>query len=80
MEQRRSLSPEVKGPVGVEAVEQRLRESLALTKRMASSKLLQHDLDSASQVGWAAALLCNTARLRTTFLTCILACGSAYTA
>lgn len=49
-QQRRSLSPEVRVHVGVEAVAQRLRESLALAKRMASSKLLPNDLDSATQV------------------------------
>lgn len=49
-QQRRSLSPEVRVHVGVEAVAERLRESLVLAKRMASSKLLPKDLDSATQV------------------------------
>lgn len=49
-QQRRSLSPEVRVYVGVEAVAERLRESLALAKRMANSKLLPKDLDSTSQV------------------------------
>jgi hypothetical protein len=48
--QRRSLSPEVRVHVGVEAVAQRLRESLALTKRVASNKLAPKDLDLATQV------------------------------
>lgn len=54
-EQRRSLSPEVRVQGGVEAVAGQLRESLALTKRMTSNKLLPKDLDTATQVrdgGW----------------------------
>lgn len=50
-EQRRSLSPEVKVvPGGAEGVAERLRLALALTKRMAGTKLLPKDLDSATQV------------------------------
>lgn len=49
-EHRRSLSPEVKVAVGVDAVAARLRESLALSKKMASTKLWQRDLDAATQV------------------------------
>lgn len=52
--QRRSLSPEVKAHVGVEAVAGMLRKSLELTKRMASNKLGPRDLEAASQVRcWA---------------------------
>lgn len=48
-QQRRSLSPEVRVNVGVEAVAQRLRESFALTKRMAAHKLMPKDLELANQ-------------------------------
>ena len=50
-EQRRSLTPEVKVHVGVEAVAQQLRQSRELSTRMGSSKLdLEKDLTLASQV------------------------------
>jgi hypothetical protein len=50
--QRRSLSPEVRSHVGVEAVASMLRKSLELTKRMASNKLGPKDLEAATQVCW----------------------------
>jgi hypothetical protein len=44
------LSPEVRVHVGVAAVAQWLGEALALTKRMASNKLMPKDLELATQV------------------------------